>query len=322
MPMNALRPAPALVLTLGSLGLGLAWSPRAANPIESTDPISQCVLAGSQPIPRGTLPFDAANGEQAIAQMTGATLPLRMSEIPAMPGQGRAKIETSDGVPSVRLEGYGQPVAPPSFASFKCTPSRAQSTTRVYSRSAPRKLAPERSQRTSTALPIRASRSDAARKEHVVRRVTSIWAASRIAPSSRTLDALQPTKPNCLAETPTSEAPSRRDCCKSTRVSVLPSNSAWSSRAPARSAPEMSRPRRSIPRRSSAGGTPSFSDGTKADQSAPLRMAASTPSMPSRPAPLCQRARRVAASLIWSLYSVDSLHSYPGREATCRRDPV
>jgi hypothetical protein len=70
---------------------------------------SQCTLKGTLPGPKGTPIHDAAQGGRVIATLTGALLPLRMSQIPTDPTQGRAKIQTSDGAAAVRIEGYAAP---------------------------------------------------------------------------------------------------------------------------------------------------------------------------------------------------------------------
>jgi hypothetical protein len=60
---------------------------------------------------KGTPIYDAASGGRAVASFTGALVPMTMSEIPADPTQGRAKLSTSDGTPSLRLDGYVAPSA-------------------------------------------------------------------------------------------------------------------------------------------------------------------------------------------------------------------
>jgi hypothetical protein len=95
----------------GSL-LSAAGEARADESVASTGTgISQCTLKGSQPLAKGTTIHDAAKDGKVIAEMTGAIVPLQLSEIPADPTQGRAKIATSNGSPSVRIDGYVTPGA-------------------------------------------------------------------------------------------------------------------------------------------------------------------------------------------------------------------
>lgn len=93
----------------GSL-LSLAGDARADDGLTSTGvAISQCTLKGSQPLAKGTQIHDAVKDGRVIAEMTGALVPLQLSEIPADPSQGRAKIATSGGSASVRIDGYVSP---------------------------------------------------------------------------------------------------------------------------------------------------------------------------------------------------------------------
>lgn len=77
----------------------------------ATPTVSSCVLKGSQPPPKGTQIHDAATGGRVIAELSGAIVPLQISEIPFDPTTGRAKIQTSNGVAAVRIEGYSSPSA-------------------------------------------------------------------------------------------------------------------------------------------------------------------------------------------------------------------
>lgn len=67
---------------------------------------STCLLKGTSVVQKGTQLFDAASGGRAIANFVGSPVPMQMSEIPADPANGRAKLVTSTGSASVRLEGY------------------------------------------------------------------------------------------------------------------------------------------------------------------------------------------------------------------------
>ena len=61
-----------------------------------------CVLKGSHPVSKGTQIFDAQTGGRAIANFTGAFVTMQMSDIPADPTAGRAKLSTA----GVRIDGY------------------------------------------------------------------------------------------------------------------------------------------------------------------------------------------------------------------------
>lgn len=94
-------------------GSPLVPDARADEGIVSTGPaLSQCTLKGSQPLAKGTQIHDASKDGRVIAEMTGAVVPLQLSEIPADPTQGRAKVATSNGAPGVRIDGYISSTAP------------------------------------------------------------------------------------------------------------------------------------------------------------------------------------------------------------------
>jgi hypothetical protein len=61
-----------------------------------------CTLKGSHPVSKGTQLFDAQSGGRAIANFTGATVAMQMSDIPADPTAGRARVSTS----GLRIDGY------------------------------------------------------------------------------------------------------------------------------------------------------------------------------------------------------------------------
>jgi hypothetical protein len=95
-----------------ALGPALPLVPeaRADGAVASTTPaVSQCTLKGSQPLAKGTQIHDAVKDGKVIAEMSGAIVPLQLSEIPADPTQGRAKIATSNGGAGVRIDGYVAP---------------------------------------------------------------------------------------------------------------------------------------------------------------------------------------------------------------------
>ncbi len=99
-----------------SLGIGPARAEDASTTVQSTGAaISQCTLKGSQPLAKGTQIHDAVKDGRVIAELTGAVVPLQISEIPADPTAGRAKLVTSNGVATVRIEGY---VSPSSVAVY------------------------------------------------------------------------------------------------------------------------------------------------------------------------------------------------------------
>jgi hypothetical protein len=65
-----------------------------------------CKVKGAQPVRKGAQLFDAASGGRAIATFTGGLVAMTLSEIPADPTQGRARLSTTDGSPALRLDGY------------------------------------------------------------------------------------------------------------------------------------------------------------------------------------------------------------------------
>jgi hypothetical protein len=73
------------------------------------------VLKGTYPGPKGTSIYDAASGGKALASFTGALQPLSLSDFPADPTAGRARVGTSLGTGALRLEGW---VAPSAVAVF------------------------------------------------------------------------------------------------------------------------------------------------------------------------------------------------------------
>ncbi len=68
-----------------------------------------CVLKGSYPGPKGAQIFDAAAGGRAVANFTGALVPMAVSDFPADPATGRARIATSSGSASFRVDGWVSP---------------------------------------------------------------------------------------------------------------------------------------------------------------------------------------------------------------------
>ncbi|MBK8255196.1 MAG: hypothetical protein IPK82_21360 [Polyangiaceae bacterium] len=101
--------------------LSLGADAHADDGTASASTVSPCVLKGSQPLAKGTQIFDAVKDGHAVAEMTGAVIPLQISEIPADPSQGRAKFQTSNGSPSVRIDGYA-PVTAATIWTVKDVP--------------------------------------------------------------------------------------------------------------------------------------------------------------------------------------------------------
>ncbi len=76
-----------------------------------------CVVKGTYPFPKGTVVYDAAGGGRVIATFTGATQGARLSDFPADPTAGRARIFTGAGGASLRLEGFADASALPVFTT-------------------------------------------------------------------------------------------------------------------------------------------------------------------------------------------------------------
>ncbi|MFO0587091.1 MAG: hypothetical protein U0441_06125 [Polyangiaceae bacterium] len=105
-------------LAFASAAASIAAVASADDPTPSTtatattaQPVSSCVIKGSQPPPKGTQIYDAVSGGRVIAEATGAVIPLQISELPADPTTGRAKIATSNGAATVRIDGFAAPTA-------------------------------------------------------------------------------------------------------------------------------------------------------------------------------------------------------------------
>jgi len=64
-----------------------------------------CVVEGTTPVPANTMVFDQRTGGQAIAKLTGPSLPLRITTFPD-PFKGRLALETSRGRKQLRIEGW------------------------------------------------------------------------------------------------------------------------------------------------------------------------------------------------------------------------
>ena len=93
---EAKAPSPGLV----------AVAPAAAAVSGVTGPA--CSLQGTEPVGKGLPIFDAPSGGRVIGSFSGTFVPLRLSDFPADPSTGRARISTSLGSApgSVRLDGW------------------------------------------------------------------------------------------------------------------------------------------------------------------------------------------------------------------------
>lgn len=81
--------------------------PLAASPTTT----SGCMLKGIFPVQKGATIHDAPSGGRAIATFTGAQQAVSLSEIPPDPAAGRARISTSDGPASLRIDGWASPAS-------------------------------------------------------------------------------------------------------------------------------------------------------------------------------------------------------------------
>ena len=94
-------------LSLTGKGAGITEA-RADEPAAQAGGVTgpACVLKGTAPVPKGTQVFDEASGGRAIASFVGSAVPMKMTQIPADPVNGRVRLATSLGSGSVRIEGY------------------------------------------------------------------------------------------------------------------------------------------------------------------------------------------------------------------------
>jgi hypothetical protein len=120
----------ALVVGFGALGLTAALDrplgersaraddlkpglQAAALPAAVTGPL--CVLKGTHPVAKGVQIFDAPSAGRLIATFTGADVPLQLRDLPADPTAGRARLSTSLGTASFRIDGYVAASSIPAF---------------------------------------------------------------------------------------------------------------------------------------------------------------------------------------------------------------
>lgn len=125
MPQRSVVPAPphaprslplraslglALGLATGALVLAGPSAPASADaPKDASAPVSgpQCALRGNAPAPKTIKLYDEATGGRVIAELTGAVLGLTVSDLPADPSKHRSRFVTSNGTPTLRIEGFG-----------------------------------------------------------------------------------------------------------------------------------------------------------------------------------------------------------------------
>lgn len=105
------------ILALASAGLGLGLGldgmaraddtppPPVAAPANGVTGLG-CALKGTYAAPKGAQIYDAASGGKVLASFTGALEPMTLSDIPADPTTGRARLATSLGAGAFRLEGF------------------------------------------------------------------------------------------------------------------------------------------------------------------------------------------------------------------------
>ena len=101
-------------LFAGSLaGMGLLGGSSAMPEAHAGEPAASrdvtgpgCLIKGTYPPPKGAKIFDQTTGGDVIASLSGAYLPMTMSEIPFDPTTFRARLATSTGTGNVRIEGY------------------------------------------------------------------------------------------------------------------------------------------------------------------------------------------------------------------------
>jgi hypothetical protein len=76
-----------------------------------------CSLSGTEPVGKGLQIFDAPSGGRVIGSFSGTFVALRLSDFPADPGGGRARVSTSVGSGSVRLDGWVAPATIPVYTA-------------------------------------------------------------------------------------------------------------------------------------------------------------------------------------------------------------
>jgi hypothetical protein len=76
-----------------------------------------CLLSGTEPVGKGLQIFDAPSGGRVIGSFSGTFVSLRLSDFPADPASGRARLSTSVGQGSVRLDGWVAPATIPIYTA-------------------------------------------------------------------------------------------------------------------------------------------------------------------------------------------------------------
>ena len=87
----------------------------AAAPSGVTGP--GCLLSGTEPAPRGLQIFDAPSGGRVIGSFAGTFVAMRLGDFPADPTAGRARVSTTVGAGSVRLDGWVAPATIPVYTA-------------------------------------------------------------------------------------------------------------------------------------------------------------------------------------------------------------
>jgi hypothetical protein len=95
-----------LLAAVAAVVLAVAPSIARADGSTPTSPAQACVLKGAPAGPKGVAIYDAPRGGHTLATFTGAYQPMQISELPARPDVGRAKVATSLGSGSLRIEGW------------------------------------------------------------------------------------------------------------------------------------------------------------------------------------------------------------------------
>lgn len=88
----------------GSSAMPEAHAGEPSAPRDVTGP--GCLIKGTYPAAKGAKVFDQTTGGDIIATLSGAYLPMTLSEIPFDPSTFRARLATSTGAGNVRIDGY------------------------------------------------------------------------------------------------------------------------------------------------------------------------------------------------------------------------
>ncbi len=101
-------------MVAGIAALGWTWGalPVARAEGESepiTVTVADCKVRGTNPVAKGTPIFDRIQGGRVIATFSGALAPLTVSAFPLTDRAARARVSTTDGTPSFRIDGFVDP---------------------------------------------------------------------------------------------------------------------------------------------------------------------------------------------------------------------